>query len=98
MWGFGKMTFPVQFRFDDDQLRVLDERARAEGITRAAFLRSIVSEALSDKPELNVARLNQITEYSQAALAALVQHFLGDKQTDIIAVTAERLEQFHGQK
>jgi hypothetical protein len=92
------MTFPIQFRFDDDQLRVLDERVRAEGTTRAAFLRSIVSEALSDKPELNVPRLNQVTEYSQAALAALVQHFLGDKQTDIIAVTAERLEQFHGQK
>ena len=92
------MTFPIQFRFDDDQLRVLDERVRAEGSTRAAFLRSIVSDALTEKPKLNVARLNQTTEYSQTALAALVQHFLGDKQPDIIALTAQRLEQFHGQK
>lgn len=92
------MTFPVQFRFDEDQLRRLDARAHAEGTTRAALLPSIVSQALEDSPSVNVRLLSHVIEYSQAALAALVEHFLGDKQTDIIALTAERLEQFHGQK
>ena len=92
------MTFPVQFRFDADQLRLLDARAHAQGTTRAALLRDIVSQALEGKPDINVGRLNQVTEYSQAALAVIVATLLPEKQQEVIALTAERLEQFHGQK
>ena len=96
--GFGKMTFPVQFRFADDQLRRLDARAQAEGVSRAALLRALVSEALEEKPDINVERLSQTSEYSTAALAVIVANLMPDKQSEIVALTAERLEQFHGQK
>ena len=92
------MSSPVQFRFDDSLLRLLDERARAERVTRAALLREIVTRALHHNQDLNVARLNQVTEYNAAAIGILVEHIIGDKQPEIIAIVAKRLEQFHGQR
>ena len=88
----------LSFRIDRIQADRLDALARAEGVNRCAYIRGVVSAVVQREPTLNIARLNQVTEYSQAALAALVDHLLGDKQSDIIAVTAQRLEQIHGQK
>ncbi len=92
------MTLPVQFRCDEAVAHRLDTLASAQGMTRAELLRSLVTQALRDKPDLNITRLNQVTEYSQAALAALVDKLLPGKQPHIVATTAQRLEKIHGQK
>ncbi len=92
------MAVPVQFRFDEHLLRLLDERASAQSVTRAALLRDIVARAVNKTPDINVERLNQVTEYNAAAMAVLVEHFIGNRQPEIIAIVAQRLEQFHGQK
>jgi predicted transcriptional regulator len=92
------MSVTISFRVDELLVARLDELARSQGVSRAAYLHSLVSTIVEHDPSLNVARLNQITEYSQAALAGLIEHFIPEKQPDIIALTAQRLEQFHGQK
>ena len=93
------MTTTISFRLTADELKRLDGQAREQGLCRGTFVRRIVSEFIApiERP-LNVARLNQTTEYSQAAMAALVDHLLPGAQPMIIATTAERLEMIHGQR
>jgi hypothetical protein len=92
------MSVTISFRVDERLVAHVDGLARSQGVSRAAYLHSVVSTVVERDPSLNVLRLNQTTEYAQAALAALIEHFIADKQPDIIALTAQRLEQFHGQK
>jgi hypothetical protein len=92
------MLFPVQFRFDQNLIVLLDQKAAQAGVSRADYLREVVGKAITESPELNITRLNQISEYTAAALAFLIEHFAPEKQHEIIALTGERLEQYHGQK
>ena len=92
------MSVIISFRLDQNQADQLDHMARAENTNRGAYLRVLVGSLITPQPALNVMRHNQVSEYSQAALAALVDHFLPDQQPQIITTTAQRLEQFHGQK
>ena len=92
------MTTIVSFRLTSDDIQRLDERARAQGICRGTLVREIVTAVVAPVERINVKRLNETSEYSQAAMAALVDHLLPGQQNIIIATTAERLEVIHGQK
>jgi predicted transcriptional regulator len=92
------MSVIISFRIDDHVVARLDALARAEGTSRGAYLRDVVSNLVNPQAALNIARFNQVSEYSQAALAALVDKLLPGQQPHIVAMTAQRLEQFHDQK
>ena len=92
------MSVTISFRIDKSQADALDAVVRELGVNRCAYLRDAVGNLLAQQPSLNIVRLNQVIEYNAAAIGILVEHIIGDKQPEIIAIVARRLEQFYGQR
>lgn len=79
-------------------IRQLDAIARARKTTRAAVLRDAVTGYCDDYeagPETR-RRMAMVAEYSQAALDVILRERYPQRVDQVVAVTAERMEKFHG--
>jgi hypothetical protein len=92
------MSMTITFRIEESHAEAFDKKLKSLGIKRGTYFRQSVTDFIDEKPVPNVIRQNQLSEYTAAATAFLIEHFAPEKQHEIIALTGQRLEQYHGQK